>query len=308
MNIRMVSRVLILVTLIIILSLIYNVSNVFAVNSDEDKLIAITQEIIATSNVDLITHDEAGNRIIRNKETNLGNLCADAYRIVTGADIAYVNGAGIRGDIKKGNITTNDILNVFPFNDIICVAKLKGQDIKDFLEMCLISYPNEDTCFPHVSGIKFSINTSIPSNVVVDENENFIGVDGQYRVYDIKILNSENSKYEPIDLDKEYTFAASDYFLIENESGMTMLKDCEIIKNDGMLDVEVLTSYITNNLNGIIGLEYETTKNHITYTDGEENNDILDGNSYTIIIAVVILLVCILVIRILKNKKKDNIV
>lgn len=59
----------------------------------EDKL----NEVVAKSDVDLVVMDPAtGNRLIRNQETNLGNLCADAYRTVLGADIAFVNGGGIR--------------------------------------------------------------------------------------------------------------------------------------------------------------------------------------------------------------------
>ena len=49
------------------------------------------------SYVDLTTVDPAtGARIIRSPETNLGDLCADAYRSVLGADVALVNGGGIR--------------------------------------------------------------------------------------------------------------------------------------------------------------------------------------------------------------------
>jgi 2',3'-cyclic-nucleotide 2'-phosphodiesterase (5'-nucleotidase family) len=42
-------------------------------------------------------------RIIQTTETNLGDLCADAYlNHFEGADIAIVNGDGIRADISRG--------------------------------------------------------------------------------------------------------------------------------------------------------------------------------------------------------------
>ena len=47
---------------------------------------------VALTTVDPTT----GARIIRSLETNLGDLCADAYRSVLGADVALVNGGGIR--------------------------------------------------------------------------------------------------------------------------------------------------------------------------------------------------------------------
>ena len=46
----------------------------------------------------------------RKEETNLGDLCADAYRAVSGADIALVNGGGIRADIPAGDITYGQII------------------------------------------------------------------------------------------------------------------------------------------------------------------------------------------------------
>lgn len=41
--------------------------------------------------------------------------CADAYRILLGADIAFVNGGGVRDNIKVGDITYGDIIKVHPF-------------------------------------------------------------------------------------------------------------------------------------------------------------------------------------------------
>lgn len=51
-------------------------------------------EVVATSQMALTIYDPvaADIRIIRNAETNLGDLCADAYRDQSGADVAFVNG------------------------------------------------------------------------------------------------------------------------------------------------------------------------------------------------------------------------
>ncbi|MDD6815509.1 MAG: bifunctional UDP-sugar hydrolase/5'-nucleotidase, partial [Firmicutes bacterium] len=62
-------------------------------------------EVVAYSDVDLAIADENDVRQVRSQETNLGDLCADAYRIVLDADIAFVNGGGIRTAIPKGDIT-----------------------------------------------------------------------------------------------------------------------------------------------------------------------------------------------------------
>ena len=220
---------------------------------------------VGYSEVDLITHDADGNRLVRNAETNLGDLCADAMRSSMDADIGYVNGGGIRSNIPAGDVTFNSLLSVFPFNNTVALASISGQTIKDMLEMAVMKWPGEDGCFPHLSGITLSVNTKITSSVEVNELEEFQGVSGEYRVHDIKIYNREAKTYEPIILDKQYTIAAANYFLLDYGSGMTMLKDVEVLRNDGMLDVEALERYVVDDLDGKIGQEYAKTNININF-------------------------------------------
>lgn len=228
---------------------------------------------IGESKVELITHNEEGTRLVRTAETNLGNLCSDALFFVTNADVSYVNGGGLRAPIKSGDMTFNDIYSVFPFNNRIVTAEITGQVLLDMLEMSMISYPQEDGAFPHMSGITFSVNKSIPSSIKVDENGFFTKVDGDYRVYDVKVLDKESGNYKALELDKKYIFAAADYYILNFGSGMSMFKDAKVVESEGMLDVEVLERYITDNLNGVIGEEYKDVVNRITFTDGYENAD-----------------------------------
>ena len=224
---------------------------------------------VAFSEVDLITHDENGNRLVRNTETNLGDLCAEAVRNAMDADIGYMNGGGLRADISAGDITFNDLLSVFPFNNTIVLAEISGQTIKDMMEMAVMMWPEEDGSFPHLSGITFSVNTDIPSSVVVNELEEFVCVEGPYRVYNIKICNQETGEYEPIDLNRKYTISSSNYFLLEQGSGMKMLENVVILQNEGLLDVEALERYIVEELNGVIGAAYKDVQTNITFTDAD---------------------------------------
>ena len=228
---------------------------------------------IGESKVELITHNEEGARLVRTAETNLGNLCSDALFFVTNADVSYVNGGGLRAPIKSGDMTFNDIYSVFPFNNRIVTAEITGRVLLDMLEMSMISYPQEDGAFPHMSGITFSVNKSIPSSIKVDENGFFTKVDGDYRVYDVKVLDKESGNYKALELDKKYILAAADYYILNFGSGMSMFKDAKVVESEGMLDVEVLERYITDNLNGVIGEEYKDVVNRITFTDGYENAD-----------------------------------
>ena len=259
---------------------------------------------VAFSEVDLITQDANGNRLVRNSETNLGDLCAEAVRSIMSADIGYMNGGGLRADILAGDITFNDLLSVFPFNNTIVLAEVSGQTMKDMMEMAVMLWPEEDGSFPHLSGITFSVNTDIPSSVVVNEMEEFVGVDGPYRVYDIKVFNSETGKYEPMELTKKYTIASSNYFLLEQGSGMEMLEDAVILQNEGLLDVEALERYIVENLGGVVSEEYRDMVPNITFTEGEQGVPNQTVSTLWIIGAVVVLLLAMLLIAILIRKRK----
>ena len=268
------------------------------------ELYTLAESKVAFSEVDLITKDAEGNRLVRTTETNLGDLCADAMRYYTDADIGYMNGGGIRADILSGDITLNTLLNVLPFNNTIVVAEVSGQTIKDMMEMAMMSWPAEDGSFPHLSGITFSVNTSIPSSVITNEQEEFIEVSGQYRVYDIKVYNREKETYEPIDLDGTYTLAASNYFLLDCGSGMKMLENAKIIQNEGALDVEAVERYITEKLNGVVDRQYQEVTPNIMFTDGEISTS---GNISPVLWIVCIgagVVILLLVVLVLKRKNK----
>lgn len=225
---------------------------------------------IGTSSVDLITHDAEGNRLVRVSETNLGNFCSDAFRAVMEADVSYVNAGGLRSPLSRGDVTFNDLLSVYPFGNMAVLCELKGQDILNMMEFCLSIYPEENGPFPHVSGMTFKFDPTIPSSITMDENGSFTGVAGEYRVYDLKIFDKASGEYLPMDPERVYTFASTDYTILEQGSGMSMFQGATILKNTGMLDVELLEKYITEHLGGEIGEQYATVENRITFTEGKE--------------------------------------
>ena len=223
---------------------------------------------IGESKVEFITHDKDGNRLVRNAETNLGNFCSDALRVMTGADMSFVNGGGLRAPMEAGEVTFNDIFSVFPFNNQIVTAEISGQILIDFLEMAVMNYPEEDGSFPHVSGVTFSVNKSIPTSVKVDENGFFEKVDGAYRVYNVKVLDKTSGEYKALDPNGKYILAGFNYFILDFGGGMTMFKDAKILDAEGTLDVELLENYIVEHLGGVIGEEYAEVKPNISFTDG----------------------------------------
>ena len=207
--------------------------------------------VLATTSVDLTVNDpETGLRRVRSGETNLGDLTADAYRYVLGADIGFSNGGGIRDNIAAGNITYNDTLRVFPYGNMGCVVEATGQQIKDALEMGVKNYPEESGGFQHVSGLTFTVDSSIPSSVQLDDKRNFVAVTGPYRVTDI-LVNGE-----PLDVNKTYTVASHNYMLKNGGDGMNMFMGCNILQDEVMADVDILSTYVRDNLGGTVGAEY----------------------------------------------------
>ena len=226
--------------------------------------------VIGQSTVTLNTH-EGDTRLVRNRETALGNFCSDALRIMTDADISFVNGGGLRAPIEAGAVTFNDIFSVFPYNNQVVTVEITGQMLLDLLEMGVMKYPEEDGSFPSMSGVTFSVNTAIPTSVKTDENGFFKGVDGNYRVYGVKVLDKESGEYRDLDPQGKYVLAGFDYHLRALGDGMAMLKDAKLMDAEGTLDVELLEEYITQHLNSVIGEEYAQPGGRITFMEGYTN-------------------------------------
>ena len=243
----------------------FNATQLYQLDTDVTKAVAEATEtlnvklaeVVAKTDVELtindpvaVTEDGKAVRIIRNAETNLGDLCADAYRYVSGADIAFVNGGGIRVSIKEGDITLNDILKVHPFGNALCVCEATGQQILDALEFGAKDVPGEFGGFLQVSGLTYEIHTYLPSTVKMDEKRMFVGVEGEYRVKNVMVGG------EPLDLEKIYTLASHNYMLQGQGDGYTIFEDNVYTQESVMLDNQVLITYITEGLNGVVGADY----------------------------------------------------
>ena len=201
---------------------------------------------------DPVAVDDIGNpiRIIRRAETNLGDLCADAFRDQAGSEIAIVNGGGIRVNINKGDITMNDILNVNPFGNMLTVIEVTGQQLLDALEWGTRAVPGESGAFPHVSGLTYEIHTYLDCTCTQDVNGLFTGVAGEYRVKNVMVGG------EPLDLNKTYTLASHDYMLLNQGDGFNMFDGCKILQQSVKLDYQVLIDYFVDTLGGVVGEEY----------------------------------------------------
>lgn len=252
-------------------NVIYYLTGLY-LNSVEAQYQSLLNEVVGQSSVALSVNGADAARLVRNRETAIGNFCADAYRTVMGAQIGLVNGGGIRADIPEGDVTYGDIINVHPYGNMACLIEATGQQILDALELGSmntvaqasdgVNALGESGGFLQVSGLRYTIDTSVESTVVLADDGSFVEVAGERRVKDVQVLGSDG-EYTDIDPEATYTVASHNYMLKQGGDGFTMFSGCNILLDETLIDNQVLINYIES-LGGTIGQTYAATEGRIT--------------------------------------------
>ena len=68
------------------------------------------------------------------RESNIGNLLADILRQAAGTDIAVMNSGSLRADLDGGDVTAEEMLNVYPFIGPYHVVELDAEGVRALLE------------------------------------------------------------------------------------------------------------------------------------------------------------------------------
>lgn len=166
-------------------------------------------------------------------EYNSTDFIADAFRAVGKTDIAFVNVDSVREGLFPGKVTKLDIYNLYPWNSKIYTTTLSGQQVIDILDFNLRNCPRYTSASPAVSGITFTVDTTIPWS----EN-------------DSKRIKNVMIGQEAIDVNKKYSVTSSEYYLLVANKDIInkVADDCTCIG----IDNEVIEAYIKNDLNGVI--------------------------------------------------------
>ena len=220
------------------------------VGAVKNKFSSKMGEVIGHTDFALPIYDEGGSRVVRTYETGIGDFVADAYRTVLDADIAIVNGGGVRTTIDEGDITYEELMNVHPFGNTVAKIKVTGKTLADMLEFSVKNYPKEHGGFLQVSGISFMVDVTVDSIAEVDENGMMMPIgEGDRRVQSI-LVNGE-----ALDPDKIYTIASTDYILLNNGDGYVIDNE-GIVKVDDMTDLDVIVRYLKEYLGGVMPDKY----------------------------------------------------
>lgn len=160
------------------------------------ELEELKKQIIGTAAVVL-----DGERVnVRSRETNLGNLIADGMlakaQQLKGAQIAIMNGGGIRAPIDQGEITMGELRTVMPFGNTLYVLDVTGQQLKDGLENGISGAKSTDLPgkFPQIAGMKFKWDPAQPAGS---------------RVFDVQIKQGDT--YVPLNLSSTYRLATNSF-------------------------------------------------------------------------------------------------
>ena len=199
----------------------------------------------------------------RYQECTVGNLVADSFKSVSNAEVAIVNGGGIRNNLKKGYLTRGQIMEASPFFNNIVVKRVSGQCILDALEFGVSKHPNSAGSFPQVSGIRYNIDISLNSTVETDSQGQFLSVKGKRKVSNVKING------EDLDLNRIYNVSLNE-FVANGGDGYFMFTKYEVFYEPLYTDTDSLAYYIKNNLNGRIPAEYKDFKGRINFIIGSE--------------------------------------
>ena len=125
-------------------------------------------------------------------ESNIGNFIADAQREAAEADVGFMNSGGIRKDFSAGPITRQDLFEIMPFCDTIVKFELTGKQIRSIVEIYITEHTSIQT-----SGIKCEWKKRADRGI-------------EFATFFV------NGK--PLDENKTYICAASDYFVDEATS------------------------------------------------------------------------------------------
>ncbi|WP_191601862.1 bifunctional UDP-sugar hydrolase/5'-nucleotidase UshA [Marinomonas algicola] len=164
--------------------------------------------------------DFIGNRkIVRNQETNLGNLIALSMKEKVNADIGIMNSGGIRDDMPKGLLTYKSVLQVQPFANSVSYVDFTAKELTEYLSV-VASKEAGSGAFAQFSGVELTLKDGIATNIKVNGT--------------------------PLMDNRSYRIAINNY-VASGGDGYPKVTDHKNYTDSGYVDADVLVEYIQKN-------------------------------------------------------------
>jgi len=147
---------------------------------------------------------------VRAREAAIGNLFADALRAHLAADVALINGGGLRGnrEYPVGHaLTRRDLVAEAPFGNVVMLLEATGDELRQLLENGVSHVADMDGRFPQVSGLRFTYDPRAPRGDRLRQ----VLVGGQ-----------------PLVPRRKYRLATTDY-LREGRDGYELMRDLPVL-------------------------------------------------------------------------------
>ena len=138
--------------------------------------------------------------------SEVGDLITDALRLVTGADIAFMNSGGIRAELPAGDLVYSDVFEVSPFDNYPATVQMTGAQIRELLRIMSTG----ERGVLQVSGLRYTIDEAKDRDKPGDQRDRVVAV------------TLENGA--PLDPDKLYTVVMPDFVAAGGDATATVMK------------------------------------------------------------------------------------
>ncbi len=228
--------------------------------------------VIGKTDVDLNGEKAPGNRT---EETNMGDLIADSMMwyltekntgsIEEGVPVVSIeNGGGVRNWIHKGDITKQNVFDVLPFGNTLTVVYVSGNELLEALEASTYCTPEAVGAFPQIAGMNITVNTYEE----FDAGELYPG-STYNKPNSIKRVVINNVNGQPFNPEGRYAVLTNDFVAAGGDTYYAFKAASEQFDTGFALD-EILSEYIAEELDGVVGEEYQNPKGRIQIVKEKE--------------------------------------
>lgn len=233
--------------------------------ADED---ARMSQVVATTPFELDGDRCPGNR---DRETNYGDLAADAYlweatqAAGTAPDAAIVNGGNVRAAVQPGDITLRAVHDTMPFGSQLCTIEVTGAQLLEALEAATQDLPDEMGGFPQVAGITYTVDATVPykRGSRYPDSTYYAPAEPGARVT-VSDVNGRG-----FDLDATYVIATSDFIATGGDTYHVFTTVSQDTKRTlGYADYQALQYYLSDGLDGTVPDRYGQPQGRITVIGG----------------------------------------
>ena len=218
-----------------------------SIQAESDEVMG---KMVLYSDFALPAKDSEGAWLVRNAEAAIGNFITDAFRDICGTQTAVVNGGGIRASLPAGIITYKSLYDVQPYGNNLSILRVTGEQITQMLEESCALYPDMNSSFLQVSGLKYCFDPTAPLG---------------HHVQSIEIL-ADDGTYKPLAASETYSLATIDYII--DTAYYETLKDATRVADKFLTDIDCVVRY-AEKFNGVMPARYADVEGRIQVTSGQ---------------------------------------